>query len=68
MPNSRKYKSHDFAVIHDAASDLLEVGAINKTTLREFDAACIAMPEPLAPTNIQRLRRRLHVGQPVFAP
>jgi putative transcriptional regulator len=67
MPNSRKYKSDAFAAIHDAASDLLKVGAITKTTMREFDAACIAVPEPLAPADIQRLRRRLHVSQPVFA-
>ena len=67
MPNSRKYKSDAFTEIHHAASNFLEVGAINKTTMRGFDAACIAEPEPLAPTDIKRLRRRLHVSQPVFA-
>ena len=67
MTSTRKYKSDTFASIHEAASDLFEVGAINKTTMREFDAACIATPTPLAPADIKRIRKHLHISQPVFA-
>lgn len=67
MTSRHKYKSNALAAVHEAASDLLEVGAISKTTMREFDETCIAAPAPLAPTEIQRLRQRLHVSQPVFA-
>ena len=67
MDSTRKYKSSTLASLHAAASDLLEVGAISKTTMREFDEACIATPAPLAPKDIQRMRQRFHVSQPVFA-
>ena len=67
MTSTRKYKSETLAAIHDAASDLFEVGAITKTTMREFDAACISAPPPLAPAEIKRLREQLHISQPVFA-
>ena len=39
MTSSRKYKSDTLAAIHDAASDLFQVGAIAKTTMRDFDRA-----------------------------
>ena len=65
MTSTRKFKSETFAAIHDAATDLFEVGAIAKTTMREFDAACIATPTPLAPADITRIRQHLHISQPV---
>ena len=67
MTSTRKFKSETLAAIHDAAGDQFEVGATTKTTMREFDAACIATPTPLAPADITRIRQHLHVSQPVFA-
>lgn len=68
MTRTRKYKRDTFAAIHDAATDLFEIGAITKTTMREFDAAGISAPPPLAPAEIKRLREHLHISLPVFAP
>ena len=67
MASTRKYRSSTLGSLHDAANDLFEVGAISKTTMREFDEACIAAPAPMAPRDIQRLRLRFRVSQPVFA-
>jgi len=47
-----KYKSDAFAAIHESASALFEVGAIDKQTMREFDVSCLreagteAVPAP----------------------
>lgn len=61
----RKFKTEE--AIHASASALLRVGAISKTTLREFDETCL---EPLAafpPEQIRLIRERAGVSQPVFA-
>ena len=45
-----------------------KVGAIDQTTMRSFDASCLATPPPpLKPKQIKKLRQRLRVSQPVFA-
>lgn len=67
MPKKRKFKSDAFEAIHSSASALARIGAINKTTMRSFDASCLAVPVPLKPRQIKQLRERLHVSQPVFA-
>jgi putative transcriptional regulator len=67
MPKARTFKSAALAAVHEAASDLQAVGAISKTTMREFDASCVAPPTPLAPAAIRSIRERLRVSQPVFA-
>jgi len=36
-----KPKNDAFAAIHSAAKGLHSVGAINKTTMREYDALCL---------------------------
>ena len=46
---------------------MYRVGAIDKATMREFDAKCLAAPPPLAPRRIKRIRESQHVSQPVFA-
>ncbi len=67
MPSKPKFKSDAFASIHASASALRKVGAIDQTTMRKFDAACLATPPVLAPGQIKRIRERAHVSQPVFA-
>ena len=42
-------------------------GAIDKQTMREFDAACLAPAATLAPEDIRAIREQEHVSQPVFA-
>lgn len=67
MTTKRKYKSDAFEAIHSAAEALHGVGAISKSTMRDFDASCLSIPEPLNPKQIKQLRERAHVSQPVFA-
>jgi len=43
------------------------VGAINKATLRDFDAACLAAPLALNPQQIRALREKCQASQGVFA-
>jgi putative transcriptional regulator len=45
---------------------MLKVGAINETTVRSFDASCLAVPPNLNPQQIKKLRQRLRVSQPLF--
>ena len=67
MVAKRKFKSEAFEAIHSSASALHKVGAIDRTTIRSFDASCLANPQPLKPQQIKKLRQRLRVSQPVFA-
>jgi putative transcriptional regulator len=67
MNNKLKFKSDAFEAIHFSASAMLRVGAIDKATMREFDAACISVPAPLEPRRIKKIRESQHVSQPVFA-
>ena len=67
MTTKRKYKSDAFEAIHSSACALLKVGAINKTTMREFDSTCLLTPHPFEPKQIKQLREVNHVSQPVFA-
>jgi len=62
-----KFKSDAFEAIHSSASALARVGAIDKTTMRSFDASCLVTPPGIKPHEIKRLRERFHVSQPVFA-
>lgn len=67
MTTKQKFKSDAFEAIHASASALLEVGAIDKTTMRKFDDACLAAPHEFEPKQIKQLRESNRVSQPVFA-
>lgn len=62
-----KPKSDAFAAIHSAAEGLHKVGAINKTTMREYDALCLDSVPEFNAKEIKRIREQTHVSQPVFA-
>ncbi len=63
-----RYKSDAYESIHASAQALMKVGAMSKTTLREFDEACLAsMPESIKPELIKKIREQNHVSQPIFA-
>jgi hypothetical protein len=50
------------ASIHEAIADLHGIGAVDKTTMRQFDALCLAADVPeYAPEKIRALRERLSV-------
>ena len=61
------YKSDAFAAIHASASALHKVGAIDKATMRGFDASCLSVPPAFTPKDIRHLREANNVSQPVFA-
>jgi len=67
MGKKQQYKSDAFAAIHETMDALHQIGAINKKTMRDFDAACIDEALPMTPEDIKALREREHVSQPVFA-
>lgn len=67
MTAQRRYKSDAFAAIHASATALHGVGAIDKATMRDFDAASLVGPAPMPPAKIKRLRLRNKVSQPIFA-
>lgn len=50
-PSNSKFKSSAFEAIHESASALREVGAIDDATMREFDESCLQAP-PLAALSV----------------
>ncbi|HEY5107388.1 MAG TPA: DNA-binding transcriptional regulator [Caulobacteraceae bacterium] len=67
MTTKPKFRSDAFEAIHSSATALLKVGAIDKATMRDFDASCLAAPPQIEPSRIKQLRENNHVSQPVFA-
>ncbi len=67
MAAKPRFKSDAFEAIHTSAAALVKVGAIDKATMRDFDASCLAVPPAIAPADIKRLRETNKVSQPVFA-
>lgn len=62
-----KSTSDAFGAIHSAASALHRVGAINKTTMREYDALCLAPVRNVSAKEIIRIRTKANVSQNLFA-
>ncbi len=67
MSETQQYKSEAFAAIHETMDALHQIGAINKQTMREFDAACLEPVAAMGPDEIRALRDREQVSQPIFA-
>lgn len=63
----KTYKSEVFAAVHASATALHKVGAIDKATMRDFDAASLSVAPDFSAVEIQKLRQRHRVSQPVFA-
>ena len=62
-----RYRSERKAVLHKTAEALHRVGALDKATMREFDASCLTLVEQLSAKEIQKMREREGVSQAVFA-
>ena len=67
MATLRRFKSGAFEAIHSSASALYKVGAIDKTTMRQFDESCLTAPPAWKPAQIKKLRQQLRISQPMFA-
>jgi len=53
--------------IHETMDALHNAGAIDKQTMRRFDAACLTPIRQLTPEEIKAIREKEHVSQTVFA-
>lgn len=62
-----KTKKRLLGEAHQMATDLHSVGAIDITTMREFDALCLPDVHELSPTKIKQIRRQTKMSQAVFA-
>jgi putative transcriptional regulator len=62
-----KKGSDMLASIHEAVSDLHEIGLADTKTMREFDRLCLEPVRAFRPAEIAALRKRERVSQPVFA-
>ena len=49
MKKTRKVEMGILASVHETATGLHKAGAIDKATMREFDAICLTPVEPLTP-------------------
>ena len=54
-------------VVHDTARGLRESGAMDATTMREFDALCLPPITGYSASQIRQLRLRCKASQAVFA-
>ena len=63
----RSYRSGMSEAIHSSATMLHKVGALDKATMRDFDARHLVVPLGIEPAEIKQLRERNHVSQPIFA-
>ena len=63
----QKYRSDPLRALHLAVEDLAAVGAIDKTTKRRFDLACLTPVEELDPAEIRGIREQARMSQAVFA-
>ena len=67
MTKAKTYKSDIKATIHEMASDLHEVGMLDKQTMRRFDESCLTPVHEFTADEIRALREREEVSQMVFA-
>ena len=66
MPKD-KYRSDVSGAIHSSAVMLHKVGALDKATMRDFDARHLAVSSVMEPAQIKQLREANNISQPVFA-
>jgi putative transcriptional regulator len=64
---TRKYRSKHARVVHEVIRDAYDAGAVDKRTMRQFDATCLTLVDRLSATQIKKLRAREGVSQAVLA-
>ncbi len=60
-------KSRILAEMHETAHGLHRAGALDKQTMREFDALCLPPVRALSARQIRAIRSRARMSQAVFA-
>jgi putative transcriptional regulator len=66
-PRQNRFRNARLKVLHKTAEGLARVGALDKKTMRDFDALCLTKIEAMSGEDIQTLRKREGVSQAVFA-
>jgi len=61
------YRSHRLEVLHETAQALHNVGALDKSTMRDIEAFCLTKVEAMSGEEIQALREREGISQAVLA-
>ena len=64
---AKTYRSRIAETVHKTAEGLRRIGAIDKTTMREFDVMCLTLVEALSAREIQKIRKQAGVSQEVFS-
>lgn len=64
---TKTYSSDVSAAIHELATDLHDVGMIDKRTMRHFDDSCLTKVHNFTAEDIRKLREREQVSQAIFA-
>jgi putative transcriptional regulator len=67
MATKGRFKSDISEAIHSSAAMLHKVGALDKATMRDFDARHLIVLTEIQPAQIKQLREANNVSQPVFA-
>ena len=57
MSETKQYRSDAFVAIHETMDALQQIGAIDKTTLRNFDQTCLEPAPELSLEEIRALRQ-----------
>ncbi|MDR1043961.1 MAG: DNA-binding transcriptional regulator [Candidatus Adiutrix sp.] len=64
---SKKYKSDASESIHTVIEDSDSIGAVDKVTMRRFDASGLVPVDELSPQEIKAIREKERLSQTVFA-
>ncbi len=64
---TKQYKTEAFAATHETMEALHDIGAVEKQTMLNFDAACLTPIQPFTPEQIREIRQRENISQPVLA-
>nr|WP_314559851.1 hypothetical protein [uncultured Pseudomonas sp.] len=67
MTAKRMYKGDISEAIYSSAAMLHKIGALDKATLRDFDARHLVVPEMIEPAQIRPILAANNVSQPAFA-
>ena len=67
MPPKNKFSSDISEALHNSATVLHKVGALDKATMRDFDSRHLTVPDTIEPSQIKQLRESNNISQPVFA-
>ncbi len=60
-------KNSILSVVHQSAKGLHDAGLLDAQTMRDFDSLCLTPVHDLKPKEIQEIRLREKMSQPVFA-